>query len=70
MDVQLPGRSGLELTAELKQDPDLRDIPVMAVTAFAMKGDEERIRQAGCDAYLSKPISVASFLMAIRKYLG
>ena len=58
MDIQLPEVSGLEVTKWLKEDDELRDIPVIAVTAFAMKGDEERIRQGGCEAYISKPISV------------
>src|SRR5690606_9947162 len=56
MDIQLPEVSGLEVTKWLKQDDDLHTIPVIAVTAFAMKGDEERIRQGGCEAYISKPI--------------
>ena len=59
MDIQLPEVSGLEVTKWLKDDEELRDIPVIAVTAFAMKGDEERIRQGGCEAYISKPISIA-----------
>ncbi len=70
MDIQLPEVSGLEVTKWLKDDPDLRLIPVVAVTAFAMKGDEERIRQGGCEAYLSKPISVAKFLETVRLYAG
>ena len=51
-------------------DDELRDIPVIAVTAFAMKGDEERIRQGGCEAYISKPISIGTFLETVRRYLG
>ncbi|MFY8098901.1 MAG: response regulator [Allorhizobium sp.] len=70
MDIQLPEVSGLDVTRWLKDDPDLRPIPVIAVTAFAMKGDEERIREGGCEAYLSKPISVAKFLETVRIYLG
>ncbi len=62
MDIQLPQVSGLEVTRWIKDDPELRAIPVVAVTAFAMKGDEERIREGGCEAYLSKPISVANSL--------
>ena len=54
----------------LKQDDDLRTIPVIAVTAFAMKGDEERIRGGGCDAYASKPISVPDFLETVKQYLS
>jgi two-component system cell cycle response regulator DivK len=70
MDIQLPEVSGLEVTRWLKDDDHLRDIPVVAVTAFAMKGDEERIRQGGCEAYISKPISIAMFLDTVRRYLG
>jgi len=70
MDIQLPEVSGLEVTRWLKEDDELRDIPVIAVTAFAMKGDEERIRSGGCEAYISKPISVASFLDTIRQFIG
>ena len=70
MDIQLPEVSGLEVTKWLKEDDELRAIPVIAVTAFAMKGDEERIRQGGCEAYISKPISVAKFLETVKSYLG
>jgi two-component system cell cycle response regulator DivK len=70
MDIQLPEVSGLEVTKWLKEDDELRSIPVIAVTAFAMKGDEERIRQGGCEAYISKPISVAKFLETVKSYLG
>jgi len=70
MDIQLPEVSGLEVTRWLKDDEQLRDIPVIAVTAFAMKGDEERIRQGGCEAYISKPISIGTFLETVRRYLG
>ena len=70
MDIQLPEVSGLEVTKWLKDDPELKVIPVVAVTAFAMKGDEERIRQGGCEAYLSKPISVGKFIETIRHFLG
>ena len=70
MDIQLPEVSGLEVTKWLKEDDDLRSIPVIAVTAFAMKGDEERIRQGGCEAYLSKPISVTKFIETVKSYLG
>jgi two-component system cell cycle response regulator DivK len=69
MDIQLPEVSGLEVTKWIKDDPELHSIPVIAITAFAMKGDEERIRQ-GCEAYLSKPISVAKFIETIRQFLG
>ncbi len=70
MDIQLPEVSGLEVTKWLKDDDGLRDIPVVAVTAFAMKGDEERIREGGCEAYISKPISVSTFLETIRQFVG
>ena len=70
MDIQLPEVSGLEVTKWLKEDDELRAIPVVAVTAFAMKGDEERIRSGGCEAYVSKPISVTTFLETIRRFIG
>jgi two-component system cell cycle response regulator DivK len=70
MDIQLPEVSGLEVTKRLKDDQDLRHIPVVAVTAFAMKGDEERILAGGCEAYLSKPISVGKFIETVRQFLG
>jgi two-component system cell cycle response regulator DivK len=69
MDIQLPEVSGLEVIKWLKEDDELSQIPVIAVTAFAMKGDEDRIREAGCEAYLSKPISVANFLDVVTQYL-
>ena len=70
MDIQLPEVSGLEVTKWLKDDPELKSIPVVAVTAFAMKGDEERIREGGCEAYLSKPISVGKFIETVHHFLG
>jgi two-component system cell cycle response regulator DivK len=70
MDIQLPEVSGLEVTKWLKEDDQLRSIPVVAVTAFAMKGDEERIREGGCEAYISKPISVTTFLDIVRQFIG
>ena len=70
MDIQLPEVSGLEVTKWIKEDDSISHIPVIAVTAFAMKGDEERIRQGGCEAYISKPISVVSFLQTIQSHLG
>ncbi len=70
MDIQLPEVSGLEVTKWLKEDEVLRKIPVIAVTAFAMKGDEEKIREGGCEAYISKPISVATFIETIQTFLG
>ncbi len=69
MDIQLPEISGLEIAKMLKADDDLRDIPVVAVTAFAMKGDEQKIRDGGCDGYIAKPISVANFLQTVSKFL-
>lgn len=69
MDIQLPEVSGLEVTRWLKEDPELNSIPVIAVTAFAMKGDEEKIREGGCEAYIAKPISVAGFLKIIEQFL-
>ena len=70
MDIQLPEVSGLEVTKWIKEDDDLRDIPVIAVTAYAMKGDEERIRQGGCEAYISKPISVPGFVAIVMQFIG
>lgn len=70
MDIQLPGISGLEVTRMLKADDELRHIPVLAITAFAMKGDEEKIREGGCDDYIAKPISVPNFLETVNKHLG
>jgi two-component system cell cycle response regulator DivK len=70
MDIQLPEVSGLDVTRWIKADAELRAIPVVAVTAFAMKGDEERIREGGCEAYLSKPISVGKFIETVRRFVG
>lgn len=70
IDIQLPEVSGLEVTKWIKADDDLKSIPVIAVTAFAMKGDEEKIRSGGCEAYIAKPISVNSFLETIQTVLG
>jgi two-component system cell cycle response regulator DivK len=69
MDVQLPGMDGLEATALLKRDDATRAIPVLALTALAMKGDEERIRAGGCDGYIAKPFGVQTFLAAIATHL-
>ena len=69
MDIQLPEISGFELIKMLKDDSALLSIPVIAITAFAMKGDEEKIRLSGCDDYLSKPISVGKFFETVHKYL-
>ncbi len=69
MDIQLPEVSGLEVTKWIKEDDLLRDIPVIAVTAFAMKGDEEKIREGGCEAYIPKPISVSMFIQTVESFL-
>ncbi len=69
MDIQLPEVSGLEVTQKIKNNEELVDIPIIAVTAFAMKGDEERIRQGGCEDYIAKPISVSAFLEKVKRYL-
>jgi two-component system cell cycle response regulator DivK len=68
MDIQLPEVSGLEVTKWLKEDEKLKSIPVIAVTAFAMKGDEEKIREGGCDAYIAKPISVINLLQTVERF--
>lgn len=70
MDIQLPEVSGLDVTKWLKKDETLKDIPVIAVTAFAMKGDEQKIREGGCEDYISKPISVIQFIEKIKKYVN
>lgn len=70
MDIQLPEVSGLEVTKWIKEDDVLKSIPVVAVTAFAMKGDEEKIREGGCEAYIAKPISVTSFLQTVERFLN
>ena len=70
MDIQLPGMDGLELTRQLKADFRTHDISVIALTAFAMKGDEQKIREAGCDGYISKPIDVDTFIEAIAPFLN
>lgn len=69
MDIQLPEVSGLEVTGWLKKDDELKSIPIIALTAFAMKGDEEKILAGGCEGYLSKPISVATFLSTVKDFL-
>ncbi len=68
MDIQLPDISGLEVTKWLKDDEMLKTIPVVAITAFAMKGDEERYLEGGCDAYIAKPISIANFLQTVERF--
>lgn len=69
MDIQLPEVSGLEVTKWIKEDEELKSIPVLAVTAFAMKGDEEKIRDGGCEAYIAKPISVGQFLETVKQFI-
>ncbi|MEK6746935.1 MAG: response regulator [Pseudomonadota bacterium] len=70
MDIQLPEISGLDVTRRLKADESISSIPIIAVTAFAMKDDEEKILSAGCEAYISKPISIQPFLNTVRRFLG
>ncbi len=70
MDIQLPEISGLDITRKIKADQTIAHIPVIAVTAFAMQGDEEKIRQGGCQGYLAKPISIPNFLATVRQVLA
>ena len=70
MDIQLPDVSGLEVTKWLKDDEILKSIPVIAITAFAMDGDEEKFREGGCDAYIVKPISVSNFLQTLERFVN
>ena len=70
MDIQLPGMDGLEFTRLLKSDPTRRNILVIALTAYAMKGDEERARAAGCDGYITKPIDTDTLPGVIAEYLS
>lgn len=70
MDIQLPGMDGLAATAELKQDARTKAIPVIALSALAMKGDEERILAAGCDSYIAKPMAYQDLLAAVSGQLG
>ena len=69
MDIQLPNISGIDLIAQLKADSELADVPVLAVTAYAGKGDEERIRDAGAADYLAKPVSIGPFMAAVKALL-
>ncbi len=69
MDIQLPNISGLDLIAAFRKDPTLVDAPILAVTAYAGKGDEERIRDAGAEGYLSKPVSISPFMAAVKALL-
>ena len=70
MDLQLPGMDGLALTRQLKADPRTSAIPIVAATAYAMKGDEERARAAGCDGYITKPIDTRRLPQEIERYLA
>ncbi len=70
MDVQLPEVSGLEVAKWIKEEDALKSIPIIVVTAFAMKGDEEKIMQGGCVAYISKPIAIAQFLETIEHFIS
>jgi CheY-like chemotaxis protein len=69
MDVQLPGMDGLDVTKKLKENPKTKDIPIVALTAHAMKGDEERILRQGCTGYISKPIDTREFPKAVAKFI-
>jgi two-component system, cell cycle response regulator DivK len=70
MDLQLPGMDGLTLTRRLKEDPATRDVAILALTAYAMKGDEEKARQAGCDGYITKPIDTRTLPVVIARVLA
>jgi two-component system cell cycle response regulator DivK len=70
MDIQMPIIDGYEATRQIKSDPDLASIPIVAVSSFAMKGDEEKARAAGCDEYVTKPYSPIQLLRMVRGYLG
>ena len=70
MDIQLPVLDGYEATRRIKSDPTLRDIPVIVVTSYALSGDEEKARAAGCDAYVTKPYSPRQLLAKVRQYLS
>ena len=69
MDIQLPVLDGYEATRRLKNDPETKDIPIVVVTSFAMRHEEERAQEAGCDDYLSKPIDIHKFIEVVKKYL-
>lgn len=69
MDIQLPGMDGLSATRHIKKDPALQDIPIIALTSYAMHGDEERALKAGCDGYISKPIDTKTFLASVVEYI-
>ena len=69
MDIQLPGMDGLTATREIKNDPAVKDITVIALTSYAMQGDEEKAKDAGCAGYISKPIDTRSFLETVAQFL-
>jgi two-component system cell cycle response regulator DivK len=69
MDIQLPEISGLDVTRKIKADAQINHVPIIAVTAFAMRDDEDKIMRAGCEAYLSKPIAIDHFLATIKRFL-
>jgi CheY-like chemotaxis protein len=68
MDIQLPGMDGLSATKVIKEDPDLKDIPIVALTSYAMQGDEEKALAAGCTGYITKPIDTRNFLETVSQY--
>jgi two-component system cell cycle response regulator DivK len=70
MDIRLPGVSGFEVTKWIREEQGLRYTPIIAITAFAMRGDEEQVRAAGCDAYIAKPISIRNFIEVVEQFLG
>ena len=70
MDIQLPGMDGLAATREIKNDPAVKDISIVALTSYAMQGDEEKARDAGCAGYISKPIDTRSFLETVGKFIA
>ena len=70
MDLQLPGLDGFQATQQIRADPKLRDVPIVAVTAHAMKGDDDRARAAGCDGFVAKPIQVREFVATVERYLA
>jgi len=70
MDIQLPIMDGYEATRRIKANPEWKAIPIIVVTSYALSGDEAKAREAGCDAYVTKPISVTSFLEVVRRFLG
>lgn len=70
MDIHLPGMDGLALTRHLRRDDSLRNVPIVALTASAIQGDEEIARAAGCDGYITKPINTRTFLSVVREYVG